>query len=209
MRFEASLDVIQPYGRRFITNDGHLVTLSSELEKECERSGLSPSMLSEIIVDFFQTKSKISSSYVVPLKGSSPSCILTNVIDLWITDASMSSHVIMTITVNGESGEVRFVYPQFFAELAKSILSNNMKYACNKIVMSFPYMFVIFDTFNAFKKVYSNVIEGIVNMEGSNYMFSRTEMRSLIWKVDTPKVDYISNELIPEKMRTLIEGDYY
>ncbi|BBG24329.1 hypothetical protein [Sulfuracidifex tepidarius] len=209
MRFEASLDVIQPFGRRFITNEGHLVTLSSELEKECQKSGLSPTMLSEIIVDFFQSKSKISSSYVVPLKGNTSSCIITNVIDLWMTNALTSTHVIMTLSINGDSGEVRFVYPQFFAELAKSILSNNMKYECNKIVMNFPYMFVIFDTFNAFKKVYSNVVEGIVNMEGSSYMFSKTEMRSLIWKVDTTKVDYISNELIPEKMRSLIKGDYY
>jgi len=208
MRFEASLDILQPYGRRFLTKDGRLVTLSRELVDQCEGSGISPSMLSEVISDFNESGSRISSSYLVSMREKQNECNVTKVIDLWITDAVKSTHVIMTVTGLGSVGELRFVYPEFFGELAKTILSNNVKYDCSSIVMTFPYMFVVFDTFNAFKKVYNNVIEGIVRMNGSSFMFSKTEAKSLIWEVDTPKVDYISNELIPNKMKSLIEGDY-
>ncbi len=190
-----------------MTNGGHLVTISNELKRECERNGLSPKVLSEALIDFVEGGSKFSSSYFVPLKGNPDPCVLTNIIDIWLTDALVSRHLIMTITRNQDSGEIRFVYPELFSELAKSILSSNVKYDCSMITMAFPYMFVVFDTFNAFKKVYKDAIEGIVKMEGKSFMFSRNNMRSLIWEVDTPRVDYISNDLIPEKMRNLIKGE--
>ena len=206
MNFEARIDYIEGIGNRYLTSEGHIVELSKAVENELNNIGISAKLFVEGLVDFISQDNTNSYSFFIPAKPIKDHC--NNIVKIFeiLVSTRLSSINILTVIINIEgSAQIVLLKPELYNNISKELIQIlTEKYFCLEITMPFIYRFVIFDTFNVFKKLFRITFEGIVNLSGTKYMTSISDdMKALIWQIDSTNIHYLRNNLIPSELLRL------
>ncbi|TRM89834.1 hypothetical protein DJ529_00155 [Sulfolobus sp. C3] len=207
MRFEVAIDSVRGIGKRYLSNEGHIVEIDSSLEAELNSIRISAKLFIEGILEFISEKSS-TYSFFIPSKALSGEC--SNVLDifeLWVTFPNESYQKFLVVIINIEgNAQIFLLKPELYKDLSEDILSNLAnKYKCLDIIMPFIYRFVVFDTFNAFKRVFDTTFEGVIDIHGEKYLTTiSNSKKALMWKIDSTNVRYVSNNLIPIELLRLL-----
>jgi len=207
VRFEVAIDSVRGIGKRYLSSEGHIVEIDNALEAELNFIGVSPKLFIEGIIELVSERS-FTYSFSIPSKMLSGEC--SNVLDifeLWVTFPNESYQKFLVVIINIEgNAQIFLLKPELYKNLSEDILSNLAnKYVCLDIIMPFIYRFVVFDTFNAFKRVFDTTFEGIIDLHGEKYLATiSNSKKALMWKIDSTNVRYVSNNLIPLELLRLL-----
>jgi len=207
VKFEATIDYIQGIGNRYLSSEGHVVELDGRLEKELLSVGVLPKFFIEGLVDFITENKQNIYSFFVPARSIVGECKnILKIFELWISSYNSLIKLIVIIINIEENAQILLFKPELYVTVSHDIMSTlTQKYLCVEIIMPFIYRFVIFDTFNIFKKLFNIVFEGIIDLKGNKYMTSiSNDERALIWKIDSTNMKYLSNNLIPSELLRLV-----
>ncbi|TRM79147.1 hypothetical protein DJ531_13560, partial [Sulfolobus sp. A20-N-F6] len=130
-----------------------------------------------------------------------------DIFELWVTFPNESYQKFLVVIINIEgNAQIFLLKPELYKDLSEDILSNLAnKYKCLDIIMPFIYRFVVFDTFNAFKRVFDTTFEGVIDIHGEKYLTTiSNSKKALMWKIDSTNVRYVSNNLIPIELLRLL-----
>ncbi|EZQ01917.1 MULTISPECIES: hypothetical protein [Acidianus] len=191
MLYEISIDNLNSENR-FLTESGHIASISNSLKEELEGLNVNIDRFSEAVIDFLKDDSKIYSTYMKPIKVTGNCPIFTRVLDLWITHTAGQTHVITLVSNYGDISEVMFVDPIVFNYASEKIMDIASSSECMELSMPFPYKFVVFETFNAFSKKFSTDFLGVIGHR-EKYLMAYKSTKAIMWKVESTKVDYLGN----------------
>ncbi|MUM64310.1 hypothetical protein D1867_03385 [Acidianus infernus] len=196
MLFEISIDKLQQEekGVNFISNSGHLVSFSSSLFNELNRLGIDKRTFAEIVIDFLNEGTKYYSTYIKPISNIEECKYYSRIFEFWITSSLTSKQMFAVITNYDEISEVLIIDPQVFNYAVEKLLNYASTKDCMKFSMPFIYKFVVFETFNIFKKKFNANSEKIIGKNNEKFLIAKNvEDNALIWKIEAPQFSYVSN----------------
>ncbi|WP_338600795.1 hypothetical protein V6M85_12675 [Sulfolobus tengchongensis] len=206
MRFEATVDYLRGIGKRYLTTEGHIIELGESLEKELYLIGISPKLFAEVLADLMAQKDGMY-SFFVPAKNISEDCAnVLRIFEILISTYNISRKMLVVIISVEGNAQITLLRPELYNNFSKELMAVlTKKYICLKITMPFIYRSVVFDTFNSFKKLFNIIFEGIIKLSGNTYMATiSNDKKALIWKIDSTNIEYLSNNLIPSELLSLI-----
>lgn len=193
MLFELSLDTLSTTGKKILTDHGHIASFSSALLSELDKLKINPKFFAEIVLNFLKEGTKQFSSYLQPLPKRQGCRYYARVIDFWLNYGSQMQHLILILANYDDVSEILILDPQLFQNAIDKLLSFAVSKDCLEILMSYPYKFVVFETFNVFKKKFNVKFEGIIGDSEKYLVILDEDMKALLWKVESPKLDFIRN----------------
>ncbi len=196
MLFEISIDRLsgEKGEAKFISNSGHLVSFSNSLYNELSKLGIDKKTFAEIVIDFLNEDVKYYSTYIKPLSKVDECKYYSRIFEFWITSSLTSKQMFAVITSYDEISEVLLVDPQIFNYAAEKLLHYASTKECMKFSMPFIYKFIVFETFNIFKRKFNANLEKIVDKDNDKFLIAKnTEDNALIWKIEAPQFSYVSN----------------
>jgi len=205
--FEIFLDKITPYGERVLTDNGHVVTFSNNLSTELKNMGINLKVFAGVVADYFNEKSKYYSIYYRPLNKYNVSDIFTRVFEFWLVYSSAQIQLFSIISSYKDISEITIIDPQFVILELEKIMNLAKNYKTATITMPFLYKFLVFETFNLFRKNNILKFEGIVKEKhDAKYMMAvNNDLNAIIWKIDSTKLDYI-NDISSEKISGMVRN---
>ncbi|BDC19455.1 hypothetical protein [Acidianus sp. HS-5] len=196
MLFEISIDKPseEKGGVKFISNSGHLVSFSNSLFNELNVLGIDKKTFAEIVIDFLNEDTKYYSTYIKPISKVEECKYYSRIFEFWITSSLTSKQMFAVITNYDEISEVLLVDPQIFTYAAEKLLHYASTKECMKFSMPFIYKFVVFETFNIFKRKFNANMQKIVGKDKEKFLIAKNiEDNALIWKIESPRFSYVSN----------------
>ncbi|AWR97441.1 hypothetical protein DFR86_07685 [Acidianus sulfidivorans JP7] len=194
MLFEISLDILTPNSeKKIITDSGHIVSISTALNKELNDLRISPKTFAEIVLNFLEENTKIYSTYIHALPVKKGCKYYSRIIDIWINYSSEFKHLFLILINYDEISEVLILDPQIFEMAADKLLSYASSKDCMEVSMPYPYKFVVFETFNTFKKKFGTEFEGIIGKNEKYLIAMDKSSKALVWKIESTKLDYLKN----------------
>ncbi|ARM76090.1 hypothetical protein [Acidianus manzaensis] len=193
MLFEISLDIITPNNKRILTESGHIASISTALTKELENLKINPKTFAEIALNFIEENTKFFSTYIHSLPIKQGCRYYSRIIDFWINYGSQSRHLFLLLINYDEISEVLILDPQIFEMATDKLLNYASSKDCMEVSMPYPYKFVVFETFNTFKKKFGIEFEGIIGNNEKYLVAMDKTSKALIWKIESTKLDYLKN----------------
>ncbi|QKQ99756.1 hypothetical protein GWK48_04550 [Metallosphaera tengchongensis] len=191
MVFEVSVDMLCE-GRKGVTAGGHFFCISTFLHKELEQLKVPDSVLVEAIVDFMNDNSVSYSVYW----GSSVSPGHSRVLEVWVNTSEKTRRVFLVISNLDGINEIRVLEPFYFSEVAERILNYGKRLDSYRMTMPFLYKFVVFESFNVFRKLSNIEFQGIISKNNEKYMVAMENEKALLWKVESTGVDLVKKDSI-------------
>lgn len=193
MLFEISLDLALPVGKKVLTDSGHIISFSPALINELESLDINPKIFAEIVLEFLKENSRHLSTYIKPLPKKQGCKYYARVIDLWLHYPLRTHHVLFLLINYDEISEILILDPQVFQLATDKLLDYAASKDCLKVSMPYLYKFVVFETFNTFKKKFSVKFEGVIG-DNEKYLVALDEnSKALLWKIDSPQLEYMRN----------------
>lgn len=189
MRFEAFINKLQG-DVKFLTEESEIVGLSKYVVKEVEKVGVKPKSFSNALVEYVKDGGAYYTTYISS-KGFEE-CGKGTVFELWINEDRHD--FVIVVNYNGLS-QVSFTKPEFFSVIAEQSVRNMLSTSCVNINMPYPYKFVVFETFNAFRKLSNVSFEGVI---AKKLVSIDDKNRGFVWVLDSPDINYSSNITIRE-----------
>lgn len=193
MLFEISLDTLSSSGKKILTESGHVVSFSTSLLSELENLSINPKLFAEIILNFLGENTRFFSTYIHSLPVKQGCKYYARVIDFWINYGSESQHVFLLLVNYEDISEILILDPQVFGIATDKILNYASSKDCMQVSMPYPYKFVIFETFNTFKKKFGTKFEGIMGNNEKYLVAMDQNSKALVWKIESPKLHYMKN----------------
>lgn len=117
--------------------------------------GIDKKTFAEIVIDFLNEDTKYYSTYIKPISKVEECKYYSRIFEFWITSSLTSKQMFAVITNYDEISEVLLVDPQIFTYAAEKLLHYASTKECMKFSMPFIYKFVVFETFNIFKRKFN------------------------------------------------------
>ncbi|AWR94570.1 hypothetical protein [Acidianus brierleyi] len=205
--FEIFLDKLMPYGEKVLTDSGHVVTFSKNLSIELKNMGINIKVFAGVVADYFNEKSKSYSIYYRPLNMANMSDIFTRVFEFWVVYSSGQIQLFSIISNYKDISEITIIDPQLVTLELEKIMNFAKNYKTATITMPFLYKFLIFETFNLFRKNNILKFEGIIEEKrDAKYMMAvNKNLNAIIWKIDSTKLNYV-NDISSEKIGGMVRN---
>ena len=187
MRFEAFINKLQG-DVKFLTEESEIVGLSKHVVEEVEKVGVKPKSFSNALIEYVKDGGAYYTTYLHS-KGVEE-CGKGTVFELWINEDRHD--FVILVNYNGLS-QVSFTKPEFFNVVAEQSVRNMLSTSCVDINMPYPYKFVVFETFNAFRKLSKVDFEGVIDKKLVSIDDKR---RGFVWVLESPNINYSSNVII-------------
>ncbi len=177
-------------GKKGLTRDGNYFCISNFLYDELNTLGIPPMILAEAVNDFLREGTASYSVYW----GSSQERGNTRVLNLLITTPNKSKRVFLMVSNFDGIYEITLLEPFNFGNSMEKLISYGKNLEKYEVSMPFLYKFVVFETFDAFKKLSRVEFQGIISKDTEKYMVAMGNEKALLWKIETPRVDLVNKE---------------
>ncbi|MEM0169099.1 MAG: hypothetical protein QXY37_00340 [Metallosphaera sp.] len=190
MVFEIKINTLPCDGKKGFTTDGNYFCISNFLSDELAKLSISPAILAEAVIDFLNER---MASYTTYWGGGNANGS-TRVLDLYIITPDVTKKTLLMISNFNGISEISLLEQFFFEQIMEKLMNYGKNLEKYEVTMPFLYKFVIFETFNVFRKLMNVKYQGIVSRGNEKYMLALENEKALVWKVEEPKINLINKE---------------
>ncbi len=192
--FEIFVDMVISSEEKVITDSGHLVSFSKGLSEELKNLGIGSKTFANWVIEYFEEKSPSYSVYYKRLNVPREPEVFSRVFEFWVNFPNYQTRLFAVITNFNDVSKVTLIDSKLINVEVENVLNDVNKYKDALITMPFLYKFLVFETFNAFRKMKELKFEGIVRTTHNNYLLAvNKDLNAVIWKVDSTSLKYVND----------------
>ncbi|MCI2415003.1 MAG: hypothetical protein MPF33_07155 [Candidatus Aramenus sp.] len=192
--FEIFVDMIVNSEEKVITDDGHLVAFSKGMAEELRNLGIGSKAFANWVTAYFEERVTSYSVYYKRLNVPEGPEVFSRVFEFWVNFPNYQTKLFAVISNFKDVSKVTLIDSKLINMEVEKVMKDVNKYKDALITMPFLYKFLVFEAFNAFRKMKELRFEGLVRAKQSDYLLAvNKDLNAVIWMVDSTNLKYVND----------------